>query len=145
MLFFFCEMKSHCVAGAVVGMLSNTMHYWILLAIIVRGMIIHDFTMNIHFIFHLVLHDYLSLLLLADPCDYTCTTGGGCSVLYKGPHRTGPISGSCFSDSFGGSCSGTPPECQDCNKAVTCRQEELGGDPEVKPASGCFAICLFSD
>ena len=30
------------------------------------------------------------------------------------------MQGSCFSDSFGGGCSGTPPECLDCSKAIDC-------------------------
>ena len=29
--------------------------------------------------------------------------------------------GSCFPDSLGGSCSGTPRECQDCNRAINCQ------------------------
>jgi len=52
-------------------------------------------------------------------CDYKCN-GEGCTVRYIGPNRPGKISGSCFPDSFGGECSGTPPECQDCNKAISC-------------------------
>merc|ERR1711911_178048 len=52
-------------------------------------------------------------------CDYKCN-GEGCTVRYIGPNRPGQISGSCFPDSFGGECSGTPPECQDCNKAISC-------------------------
>ena len=31
-------------------------------------------------------------------------------------YRSGATSGSCFSSSFGGLCSGTPEECRDCNK-----------------------------
>ena len=30
--------------------------------------------------------------------------------------------GSCFSDFFGGECSGTPPECQDCKDAIQCER-----------------------
>ena len=41
---------------------------------------------------------------------------------YTGPPRGGPTSGSCFPPSFGGSCSGTPPECLDCNKALDCTE-----------------------
>ena len=68
------------------------------------------------------------LLSLADLCDYSCTSGGGCSVVYKGPPRNGPTSGSCFSEAFGGSCSGIPQECEDCNKAVTCEEEDIDQD-----------------
>lgn len=39
--------------------------------------------------------------------------------------RRGKTQGSCFPDSFGGECSGTPRECQDCNRAIRC-QEETG-------------------
>merc|ERR1712137_672271 len=58
-------------------------------------------------------------------CDYTCDPSGtkgdrGCTVRYIGPPRSGNTKGSCFPDSFGGECSGTPRECQDCNKAISC-------------------------
>merc|ERR1712183_585637 len=53
-------------------------------------------------------------------CDYSCTSSGGCKVTYIGPPRGGATSGSCFPQDFGGSCSGTPPECQDCNQAINC-------------------------
>merc|ERR1712130_1025012 len=58
-----------------------------------------------------------------EPCRYSCTEGGGCEVHYIGPPRRGKTQGSCFPDSFGGSCSGTPRECQDCNRAITCRED----------------------
>ena len=39
--------------------------------------------------------------------------------------HTSPIfQGSCFPQSFGGSCSGTPSECQDCNNAINCQHLE---------------------
>ena len=38
-------------------------------------------------------------------------------------YRRGKTQGSCFPDSFGGSCSGTPRECQDCNRAISCRED----------------------
>merc|ERR1712037_317946 len=47
-------------------------------------------------------------------CDYRCTSGGGCEVSFGG------TLGSCFPRDFGGSCSGTPRECQDCNQAINC-------------------------
>ena len=62
----------------------------------------------------------------AELCSYSCTSSGGCSVLYKGPPRSGPTSGSCFPPAFGGSCSGTPPECQDCKDAVDCQEGNDG-------------------
>ena len=43
---------------------------------------------------------------------------------YTGPPRGGATSGSCFPPSFGGSCSGTPPECQDCSKALECQEDD---------------------
>ena len=53
-------------------------------------------------------------------CSYKCQSNGGCEVTYTGPSRPGQTQGSCFPQSFGGSCSGTPPECQDCNRALRC-------------------------
>lgn len=58
-------------------------------------------------------------------CDYKCTKTGGCTVTYVGPPRACPVvaschAGACFPDEYGGSCSGTPPECQDCNQAISC-------------------------
>jgi len=54
-------------------------------------------------------------------CDYQCTDGGGCQVTYVGPPRSGKTKGACFPERFaGGKCSGTPSECQDCNKAINC-------------------------
>ena len=58
-----------------------------------------------------------------DQCDYECQSSGGCNVKYTGPPRGGPTSGSCFPPLFGGSCTGTPPECLDCNKALDCAAE----------------------
>merc|ERR1712037_355543 len=46
--------------------------------------------------------------------DYRCTSGGGCEVSFGG------TLGSCFPRDFGGSCSGTPRQCQDCNQAKNC-------------------------
>merc|ERR1711971_1420810 len=47
-------------------------------------------------------------------CRYQCQSNGGCQVF------SSLGSGSCFSQAFGGSCSGTPRGCQDCNKAINC-------------------------
>ena len=55
-------------------------------------------------------------------CRYECQSSGGCQVTYIGPSRPGKTSGSCFPQSFGGSCSGTPPECQNCNRALSCSE-----------------------
>ena len=38
-------------------------------------------------------------------------------------YRRGKTKGSCFPDSFGGSCGGTPRECQDCNRAIRCHED----------------------
>merc|ERR1719215_739569 len=54
-------------------------------------------------------------------CRYECQSNGGCQVTYIGTFRPGQTQGSCFPASFGGSCSGTPRECQDCNRALNCR------------------------
>ena len=54
-------------------------------------------------------------------CNYSCKNNGGCEVQYIGPPRGGQILGSCFPPSFGGGkCSGTPRECNDCNKVLNC-------------------------
>merc|ERR1712029_1116745 len=47
-------------------------------------------------------------------CRYQCKSNGGCQVFSSSG------SGSCFSQAFGGSCSGTPRGCQDCNRAINC-------------------------
>ena len=74
-----------------------------------------------------------------DPnCAYSCQAGGGCSVTYTGPPRSGPTSGSCFSQTFGGSCSGTPPECQDCNQV--CLTSVLEIHRKDKPWSNCLNV-----
>ena len=57
-------------------------------------------------------------------CDYKCTKTGGCTVTYVGPPRAGKGSGSCFPAEFGGDCSGTPNECQNCNQVLSCSPEE---------------------
>ena len=36
------------------------------------------------------------------------------------------LQGSCFPRDFGGSCSGTPRECQDCNQAINCWYSKSG-------------------
>merc|ERR1712079_841255 len=53
-----------------------------------------------------------------DVCRYECESNGGCSVRYTGVPRPGANQGSCFPEDFGGSCSGTPPECMDCNQVL---------------------------
>ena len=58
-------------------------------------------------------------------CKYECTNNGGCKAKYIGPPRKGYTSGSCFPESFGGGCSGTPPECQDCNQKVSCSKNGI--------------------
>ena len=58
-----------------------------------------------------------------DVCDYQCQESGGCQVTYQGPPRAGNTFGSCFPLLFGGTCSGTPDECQDCNQVIQCEEE----------------------
>ena len=60
------------------------------------------------------------VIVVSQDCDYKCNANKGCTVHYVGPPRAGKLSGSCFPQSFGGSCSGTPRECQYCNKVLTC-------------------------
>merc|ERR1719461_1016547 len=48
-------------------------------------------------------------------CIYNCKESGGCSVKIQSSNFiSGNTLGSCFSQAFGGSCSGTPEMCQDC-------------------------------
>ena len=82
----------------------------------------------------------------SNPCLYSCTDSGGCTVQYTGPPRDGATSGSCFSVSFGGSCSGTPQECKDCNKAISCEEKDatIGEsklDNVVKKPENCMYNC----
>ena len=59
-----------------------------------------------------------------EECDYQCKPNGGCTVTYVGPSRPGKHQGICFPDEFGGSCSGTPNECDQCNRVLSCSPEE---------------------
>jgi len=83
-----------------------------------------------------------------DLCQYNCLDKGVCEVLYIGPRRTGNIQGSCFPARFGGGCSGTPPECQECNRVINC---EKSPEPEQEkcPANGRYpntdVFCLNED
>jgi len=65
-----------------------------------------------------------------DLCKYSCSSRGGCSVTYVGPPRSGKTQGSCFPQTSGGSCHGTPSGCKDCNTAIQCGQQQgpaIGG------------------
>jgi len=75
-----------------------------------------------------------------DVCQYTCLDNGACEVLYTGRPRSGNTKGSCFPASFGGRCSGTPPECQDCNKVKNC---EKSLEPRGQPQPLCECINPF--
>ena len=58
-----------------------------------------------------------------DKCIYTCRKDKGCSVKISSNHPiSGPILGSCFPPSFGGSCSGIPNDCSEC--IDVCKGEE---------------------
>ena len=41
----------------------------------------------------------------------------------QGPPRGGNTLGSCFPALFGGTCDGTPSECEDCNTKIQCEEE----------------------
>lgn len=69
-----------------------------------------------------------------DPCEYSCTSKGGCEVRYVGHPRNGGIKGSCFPADFGGGCSGTPRECRPCNTVKTCGSQ--GSHRPVAPHHG---------
>ncbi len=69
-------------------------------------------------------------------CDYQCKSNGGCTATYVGPSRPGKHAGSCFPDDFGGSCSGTPNECQNCNQVLSCSPEEIKKSKSDTRSSG---------
>ena len=69
-------------------------------------------------------------------CDYQCKSNGGCTATYVGPSRPGKHSGSCFPDEFGGSCSGTPDECQNCNQVLSCSPDEIQKSASDKRHTG---------
>ena len=96
-------------------------------------------------------------------CAYGCKARGGCTVRYTGPPRGGPSigdfistitkivtkitiydynQGSCFPAAFGGSCSGTPPECRDCNKARSGSQARLESPGIPESGSGNLTIVI---
>jgi len=75
------------------------------------------------------------------PCLHVCQAGGSCSVTYLGPPRPGRTSGSCFTQDFGGGCSGTPPECRDCKEEVDCRGVEVAPVVEVPGKEVCEYEC----
>ena len=49
-------------------------------------------------------------------CIYNCKNDGGCSVKIQSDKPiSGNTLGSCFPPLFGGSCSGIPEKCDNCN------------------------------
>ena len=77
---------------------------------------------------------------LQQPCDYSCESNGGCSVKYVGLHRSGLTSGICF----GGKCSGTPPECKNCNQVVNCDDKGRGTPLGRNSTEGMVLSCKVS-
>ena len=52
-----------------------------------------------------------------DECVYSCQETGGCSVrIISSGFVSGATMGSCFSERFGGKCSGIPERCDACLK-----------------------------
>ena len=50
-----------------------------------------------------------------DICTYNCNKNGGCSVRIESTgFVNGATLGSCFSERFGGTCSGIPERCDSC-------------------------------
>ena len=101
-------------------------HFYILLKHSVRRTWFMSKSLNSHDVLPLILGNsyplngnYNSEKKTAS-CNYRCGNDGGCEVHYTGPPRRGQIMGSCFPPSYGGSCSGTPRECNDCNKVLNC-------------------------
>lgn len=78
-------------------------------------------------------------------CRYRCTDGGGCEVHYTGPPRRGKTKGSCFPFSFGGGCSGTPRECQDCNRAINCRESDNNNNNGFEEAVDDFGLIAVEE
>ena len=67
-----------------------------------------------------------------DECVYNCQQSGGCSVrIVSSGFISGPTLGSCFSESFGGKCSGIPERCDSCSKIC----EEKQGKQFSLPAN----------
>ena len=66
-------------------------------------------------------------------CTYNCKSNGGCEVYFKADGLySGASKGSCFPQSFGGDCIGTPKFCEKCiskcqGKAVGRFDEEVWG------------------
>merc|ERR1712018_86526 len=76
-------------------------------------------------------------------CDYSCTRGGGCQVRWVGRHRSGYTKGSCFPQSYGGACGGTPRECQDCNQVLTCSEGERKAPRfRFRTSKNCYKTCI---
>ena len=54
--------------------------------------------------------------------------------------------GACFPPDFGGSCTGTPPECLQCNLALDCPQggqQEEGEEGEGEVSGGTGEVCDY--
>ena len=50
-----------------------------------------------------------------DECLYNCQESGGCSVrIISKSFVSGATMGSCFSERFGGKCTGIPERCEKC-------------------------------
>ena len=59
--------------------------------------------------------------------------------------RRGKTKGSCFPFSFGGGCSGTPRECQDCNRAITCRESDNNNNNGFEEAVDDFGLIAVEE
>ena len=75
-----------------------------------------------------------------DVCTYNCQESGGCSVrIVSKSFVSGATMGSCFSESFGGSCSGIPKRCEKC--LDVCKGKS--GDQFSLPASNNWGYILW--
>ena len=65
-------------------------------------------------------------------CDYKCKSNGGCEVSWNRGSCgfNSKLSGSCFSQTFGGGCIGIPDGCDNCHTVVNCNG---GGIQQVIP------------
>ena len=68
-----------------------------------------------------------------DECVYSCQKSGGCSVrIVSSGFVSGATMGSCFSERFGGECSGIPERCDACLDICKKNPEEQFSLPAKK-------------
>ena len=72
-------------------------------------------------------------------CTYNCKSNGGCEVYFKADGLySGASKGSCFPQSFGGDCIGTPRFCEKC--ISKCQGKDVGHFDEEVWGINCSSI-----